>query len=49
VEQAVPARQHADDRAEVEQLENGAFVDLPDFDIRRQLFDPLARRFAAFR
>ena len=48
VQQAVLARQHADNRAEIEQLQHGAIVDAADFDFSRDFLDATLRRFAAF-
>ena len=49
VQQTVTARKHAHDRAEFEELQNGAVVDLAELDVRGQLCDALACSFAAFR
>ena len=43
VQQAVLPRQHAHDRAEVEQLEHGAVVDPADFDVGRDVLDAFLR------
>ena len=48
VQQAVLAGQQLDDRAEVEQAQHRALVDLADFDFGGDLLDALLRRFAAF-
>ena len=43
VQQTILARQHGNDRAEVQNLQHGAFVDLADFDFGRDGFDTRAR------
>ena len=48
VQQAVAARQQLHDRAEVEQAQHRALVDLADFDVGGDVLDALARRLAAF-
>jgi hypothetical protein len=41
VQQTVPTRQDLHDRAELEQLEHGAFVDLADLDLGGEVFNTL--------
>ena len=46
VQQAVLARNQLHDRAEIEQAQHRAFVDLADLDFGRDVLDPLARHIA---
>jgi hypothetical protein len=47
VQQAILARQNGNDRAEIEDLEHGTFVDLADLDFRRDRIDARTGRAAA--
>src|SRR3954470_2492565 len=48
MEQAIASRHQLDDRAEVEQAQHRALVDLADLDVGGEVLDLLLRRLAAF-